>query len=783
MEGASEREREQQRIDERERLRVETGSGYALEIPEGMSTHEVVARATERRNSLEGQQAPDAQAKKRAYEEVIEKLSESATAPSPRPSKAGEFLSPSPIPEAGPDAGLRRASVTSLGSVDRDMESELADAGVIAAPSFVGAREPRPLGDGDKPGPAHTAGAAAAPAQCAWCAPSPSPPAIAVTVIPPPEAARSKSPPPSPATAPSPSAPMLPHGRSKSIVSRKAAVLKLESPMERARRILDEMKEKYSMAGEDRRALDVALGLLTSDRPFLPKIVDRLAAPSPPLPRPPPSPLPPSAPPTPIASPPAPSPPPIGQAPRAGPTVSPEAAASRASSGTEEDDEPARSDDYILAPRPARAAPPGRAAGRAGPLTLRRGRTRGRARALAPLRPDEEQRPRPAGKRRSSDESNIKHTKQTHVQLSLALVLSNTAQGQLREVLSTTDEWDFDCFRLAGITRGRPLFAFSYMLFLRYDFVHKFNFKEKALRNFLKALEDRYHANPFHNSTHATCVMHACHYFLTRFPPLQYPCCRPAPRPRPRLRRRPPAPLRTASSTCRGTQLSDVQTFAVLLAAAAHDIGHPGVNNTFLVKTGAETAIVYNDRSVLENFHASQLFGVAVKEGLFAGLPEERYRELRSLVIDMILATDMTRHFELLSSFKGRVTTPGAAPLDMSIPEDRSLVLQIVMKCADVCNPTKEVGQMRKWVEVLVEEFYGQGDRERDAGMQISPFMDRTKPAVPQSQLGFVDFVIAPLFGAMEAFVGAEPMAEITRRLRDTRDYWTAEAAKSAPEA
>lgn len=53
----------------------------------------------------------------------------------------------------------------------------------------------------------------------------------------------------------------------------------------------------------------------------------------------------------------------------------------------------------------------------------------------------------------------------------------------------------------------------------------------------------------------------------------------------------------------------------------------------------------------------------------------------------------------------------------------------------------------------VIEEMYRQGDRERQHGSQVSAMMDRNKlQAIPTSQVGFIDFICAPLFDAWAAF-------------------------------
>ncbi|EJW78791.1 hypothetical protein WUBG_10300 [Wuchereria bancrofti] len=45
-----------------------------------------------------------------------------------------------------------------------------------------------------------------------------------------------------------------------------------------------------------------------------------------------------------------------------------------------------------------------------------------------------------------------------------------------------------------------------------------------------------------------------------------------------------------------------------------------------------------------------------------------------------------------------------------------------------------------------MEEYWRQGDRERDLGIDISPMCDRNNITIAKSQVGFIDFIVHPLF-------------------------------------
>merc|ERR1719464_1475380 len=107
-----------------------------------------------------------------------------------------------------------------------------------------------------------------------------------------------------------------------------------------------------------------------------------------------------------------------------------------------------------------------------------------------------------------------------------------------------------------------------------------------------------------------------------------------------------------------------------LIAAAIHDVGHPGTSPLFQTKTMSDLAIRYNDRSVLENYHVSLAFETMLKTSScnwFALLPKDAWPEggdsspianlqqyMRRGLIEMVLATDMSghaRHMDQLRDF------------------------------------------------------------------------------------------------------------------------------------
>ena len=78
----------------------------------------------------------------------------------------------------------------------------------------------------------------------------------------------------------------------------------------------------------------------------------------------------------------------------------------------------------------------------------------------------------------------------------------------------------------------------------------------------------------------------------------------------------------------------------------------------------------------------------------------------------------------------------------------RLFVMELLLHCADISNPVKPFNIYKKWASLVCEEFCLQGDREKAEGLEVSPMMDRDQMNLPNMQLGFIEFVVVPLYSS-----------------------------------
>jgi len=185
---------------------------------------------------------------------------------------------------------------------------------------------------------------------------------------------------------------------------------------------------------------------------------------------------------------------------------------------------------------------------------------------------------------------------------------------------------------------------------------------------------------------------------------------------------------------------------------------------------------MYNDESVLENHHLAVAFKLLQNPDcdIFVNLNKKQRQTLRKMVIDMVLATDMSKHMSLLADLKTMVETKkvaGSGVLLLDNYTDRIQVLQNMVHCADLSNPTKPLQAYKLWVERIMEEFFQQGDKERGAGLDISPMCDRYNATVEKSQVGFIDYIVHPLWETWADLVQPDAQ-DILDALEENRDWY-----------
>lgn len=207
--------------------------------------------------------------------------------------------------------------------------------------------------------------------------------------------------------------------------------------------------------------------------------------------------------------------------------------------------------------------------------------------------------------------------------------------------------------------------------------------------------------------------------------------------------------------------------------------------NDFWLLLGSELALMYNDESVLENHHLAVAFKLLQNEGcdIFVNMTKKQRQTLRKMVIDMVLSTDMSKHMSLLADLKTMVETKkvaGSGVLLLDNYTDRIQVLENLVHCADLSNPTKPLPLYRRWVGLLMEEFFLQGDREREQNMDISPMCDRHSATIEKSQVGFIDYIVHPLWETWADLVHPDAQ-DILDTLEENRDWYQSMIPPSPP--
>ncbi|KAK3721844.1 hypothetical protein RRG08_063040 [Elysia crispata] len=276
--------------------------------------------------------------------------------------------------------------------------------------------------------------------------------------------------------------------------------------------------------------------------------------------------------------------------------------------------------------------------------------------------------------------------------------------------------------------------------------VEEFNINPIVLKRWLLCVQENYRNNPFHNFRHCFCVSQMMYGMI---------------------------------HLCKLWERMATEDLGILLTAAVcHDLDHPGYNNTYQINARTELAIRYNDISPLENHHCAVAFQILSnpETNIFANVDKDTFKRIRAGITMLILATDMARHAEIMESFKEKLTSG----FNDRNKDHLDTLKMVLIKCCDISNEVRPMEVSEPWVDCLLEEYFNQSDREKMEGLPVAPFMDRDKVTKPTAQIGFIKFVLIPMFETV-AKVFTQIDEVMVQPLKTAKDRY--EEMKSVEEA
>ena len=304
-------------------------------------------------------------------------------------------------------------------------------------------------------------------------------------------------------------------------------------------------------------------------------------------------------------------------------------------------------------------------------------------------------------------------------------------------------DWEsFDVFNVAVATGGCPLNPVCRHLLKVLGLTQRLRLQLSRLDAFLRAVEEHYLLQPYHNSTHAADVVQALGSMIT--------------------------------SDAWTNALEDWELLALLIAAAVHDVGHPGVNNDFHMRIDSPEAKLYGSvGSINERHHAAlavKLLECPENDFFSDSLGPERSEAFKDLIRDLILHTDMKYHTKMVEAFNRVVNTLGSN-LEAWPPYERREALQMLLHCADISNPARPLHQCTEWGKRVQEELYIQGDKERVLGLSVTKLCDRYMSAPADAQTGFIQRIMKPCMQALRP-IAPKFVSLVEPHIAQSLKYW-----------
>ncbi|KAI6661608.1 Sperm phosphodiesterase 5 isoform X2 [Oopsacas minuta] len=244
-------------------------------------------------------------------------------------------------------------------------------------------------------------------------------------------------------------------------------------------------------------------------------------------------------------------------------------------------------------------------------------------------------------------------------------------------------------------------------MFIDAKYLTRFNINYRVLCKFVIAVKNNYRQVIYHNWRHAFNVAQSMYAILRK------------------------------TNNLAGA-VSDLHGMALIVACLCHDLDHRGTNNQFQQTEQNALQHLYGS-SIMEYHHINQFLMILNFDGcnIFYALSEKQKQEAMDTVRIAILDTDLGNHFKIRGNF---IKTVEQGHFNIENKCDLKCLNSFIMTACDLSAITKPWRVQKRVAELVAQEFFYQGDLEREKGNQVPEMMDREKAhKLPDLQVRFID--------------------------------------------
>lgn len=268
-------------------------------------------------------------------------------------------------------------------------------------------------------------------------------------------------------------------------------------------------------------------------------------------------------------------------------------------------------------------------------------------------------------------------------------------------------------YSILNMSSKEELCEFAVQIFREQGSMKQMKVDQEKLSAFIAEVARRYLSNPYHNYQHAVDTL----YFMAWM--LSLPSFK--------------------------KNIPDFYKFILLIAALVHDVGHPGHDNQWEMKTHSPLARRYKNLSIIEN-HSLTITKELLAKPEFDILPKDEHHKsatAHELLNQLVLSTDFSWHKVFIDELSEGLATNHNSYND---PDFLSLISRTLIKSADISNTSKPYDQARIWGERVMNEFWAQGEMEKKMNLPVGPLNDSETTEFNSTQAGFIKFAARELF-------------------------------------